>query len=51
VGPRRCARCGHEPELLLPAHGLPVRGVERVALVLGEVASALELLVGGRSSG
>lgn len=34
-----------EPELLLPAHGLPIRGRERVALVLDEVASALELVV------
>lgn len=34
-----------EPELLLPAHGLPVHGKERVAVVLGDVASALERLV------
>lgn len=33
------------PELLLPAHGLPIGGKERVAKVLGEVASALEGLV------
>ncbi|MCB0978936.1 MAG: MBL fold metallo-hydrolase [Acidimicrobiales bacterium] len=34
-----------EPELLLPAHGLPVRGAERVATVLGDLATALEGLV------
>ena len=34
-----------EPELLLPAHGLPVAGRERVALVLDTTASALEYLV------
>ncbi|MCU1352521.1 MAG: beta-lactamase [Acidimicrobiales bacterium] len=34
-----------EPELLLPAHGLPVAGRERVATVLGDLASALERLV------
>ncbi len=34
-----------EPELLLPAHGLPVAGKERVATVLGDLASALEGLV------
>jgi len=33
------------PELLLPAHGLPVAGEERVALVLDASASALEYLV------
>jgi len=33
------------PELLLPAHGLPVGGVERVALVLDNTATALEHLV------
>lgn len=32
-------------ELLLPAHGLPIEGTARVALVLGEVATALEDLV------
>ena len=36
-----------EPELLLPAHGLPIAGRERIALVLDEVASALEALVSG----
>ncbi len=34
-----------EPELLLPAHGLPIGGRERIARVLGDVASALEQLV------
>lgn len=36
----------HDAELLLPAHGLPVRGAERVRTVLGDLASVLELLVG-----
>jgi alkyl sulfatase BDS1-like metallo-beta-lactamase superfamily hydrolase len=35
-----------KPELLVPAHGLPIAGSERIALVLGEVASVLERLVG-----
>ena len=35
----------HEPELLLPAHGLAVAGRERVATVLGDLATALEHLV------
>ncbi len=34
-----------EPELLLPAHGLAVAGRERVATVLGDLATALEGLV------
>jgi alkyl sulfatase BDS1-like metallo-beta-lactamase superfamily hydrolase len=34
-----------EPELLLPAHGLPIEGRERIALVLGDIAGALEQLV------
>ncbi len=34
-----------EPELMLPAHGLPVTGRERVALVLDDLATALEGLV------
>ncbi|MCB1001710.1 MAG: MBL fold metallo-hydrolase [Acidimicrobiales bacterium] len=34
-----------EPELLLPAHGLPIAGKERIARVLDDVASALEQLV------
>ncbi len=33
------------PELLLPAHGLPIEGKERIAMVLDDIASALELLV------
>ncbi|MBX3313063.1 MAG: MBL fold metallo-hydrolase [Actinobacteria bacterium] len=34
-----------EPELLLPAHGLPIGGKERVATVLDDLATALEGLV------
>jgi len=34
-----------QPELLLPAHGLPIGGAERVQRVLGETAEALEHLV------
>lgn len=34
-----------QPELLLPAHGLPIEGKERIALVLGDIAGALENLV------
>ena len=34
-----------EPDLLLPAHGLPIGGKDRIALVLDEVATALEQLV------
>ncbi len=34
-----------EPELFLPAHGLPIAGRERIARVLTEVAGALEQLV------
>lgn len=34
-----------EPELMLPAHGLPIAGKERIARVLDEIASALEYLV------
>jgi alkyl sulfatase BDS1-like metallo-beta-lactamase superfamily hydrolase len=33
------------PELLLPAHGLPIAGAERIARVLDDVATALENLV------
>ena len=33
------------PELLLPAHGLPIAGKERIAQVLDEIATALENLV------
>ncbi len=35
----------HGPELLLPAHGLPIEGRERIGLVLGTIAGALEHLV------
>ncbi|HWD27457.1 MAG TPA: alkyl sulfatase dimerization domain-containing protein [Rhizomicrobium sp.] len=34
-----------EPELLLPAHGLPIAGRARIAKVLDEVAGSLESLV------
>ena len=34
-----------EPELLLPAHGLPIAGRDRIARVLDEIAGALEHLV------
>ncbi|MCY3636837.1 MAG: MBL fold metallo-hydrolase [bacterium] len=33
------------PTLLLPAHGLPIAGEERIAMVLDDVATALEGLV------
>jgi alkyl sulfatase BDS1-like metallo-beta-lactamase superfamily hydrolase len=33
------------PELLVPAHGLPIRGKQRIAGVLGDIAGALEALV------
>ncbi|NCZ56302.1 MAG: MBL fold metallo-hydrolase [Acidimicrobiia bacterium] len=33
------------PELLVPAHGLPIRGKKRIASVLGDIAGALEALV------
>ncbi|NDH37550.1 MAG: MBL fold metallo-hydrolase [Acidimicrobiia bacterium] len=32
-------------ELLVPAHGLPIRGKKRIASVLGDIAGALEALV------
>lgn len=35
----------HGPELLLPAHGLPIEGRERIERVLGTIAGALERLV------
>ncbi len=35
----------HGPELLLPAHGLPIEGRERIGRVLGDIAGALERLV------
>ena len=34
-----------QPELLLPAHGLPISGTERIAGVLDDIATALEGLV------
>jgi len=34
-----------EPELLLPAHGLPVGGAKRIHALLGDTARALEILV------
>jgi len=34
-----------EPELLLPAHGLPIEGCERIAGVLTDIADALDGLV------
>ncbi|HEX2784554.1 MAG TPA: MBL fold metallo-hydrolase, partial [Ilumatobacteraceae bacterium] len=33
------------PELLVPAHGLPIAGQARIAVVLGDIAAALEKLV------
>jgi glyoxylase-like metal-dependent hydrolase (beta-lactamase superfamily II) len=33
------------PQLLLPAHGLPIEGVDRIAAVLDDIATALERLV------
>jgi len=36
---------GLQPEFLLPAHGLPVAGAERIAGLLDDTASALEGLV------
>ncbi len=39
------AMIAKEPELLLPAHGLPIAGRERIARVLDDVATALEDLV------
>jgi len=35
----------HGPELLLPAHGLPIEGRDRIARVLDDIAGALERLV------
>ncbi len=35
----------HGPELLVPAHGLPIEGRERIGRVLGTIAGALEHLV------
>jgi alkyl sulfatase BDS1-like metallo-beta-lactamase superfamily hydrolase len=39
------AMAARGPELLLPAHGLPIEGSERISRVLVEIASALEHLV------
>ena len=39
------AMIAREPELLLPAHGLPIEGKERIARVLDDIATALENLV------
>jgi alkyl sulfatase BDS1-like metallo-beta-lactamase superfamily hydrolase len=39
------AMAAMEPELLLPAHGLPIGGRDRIATVLDDVATALETLV------
>jgi alkyl sulfatase BDS1-like metallo-beta-lactamase superfamily hydrolase len=39
------AMIAQRPELLLPAHGLPIEGRERIARVLDDVATALEDLV------
>ena len=36
-----------EPELLLPAHGLPIEGRDRCRTVLDDVATSLEILVEG----
>lgn len=33
------------PELLIPAHGLPIEGRDRIARVLGDTAATLEFLV------
>lgn len=35
----------YEPELLLPAHGLPIAGRQRIATVLDTMATALESIV------
>ncbi len=35
----------HGPELLVPAHGLPIEGRERIRRVLDDIAGALERLV------
>lgn len=39
------AMMAYEPELLLPAHGLPIAGKARIASVLDTIASALEEIV------
>ena len=39
------AMIAKEPELLLPAHGLPIEGKDRIATVLDDIATSLELIV------
>ncbi len=39
------AMSAQQPELLLPAHGLPIAGADRIARVLDDIATALEDLV------
>ena len=39
------AMAARGPELLLPAHGLPIEGRERITMVLTDIADALEHLV------
>ena len=39
------AMAAKQPELFLPAHGLPIGGADRIGRVLDEVAGALESLV------
>jgi alkyl sulfatase BDS1-like metallo-beta-lactamase superfamily hydrolase len=39
------AMAAMEPELIVPAHGLPIAGAERIAGVLDTIASTLETLV------
>lgn len=39
------AMIAQEPELLVPAHGLPIAGRARIANVLDDIATALETLV------
>ena len=43
AGLRKMAACG--AEVLLPGHGLPIIGPERIALALGDTAELLESLV------
>jgi alkyl sulfatase BDS1-like metallo-beta-lactamase superfamily hydrolase len=38
---------GQGAELLVPAHGFPVAGVDRIRMILDDTASALETLVNG----
>jgi alkyl sulfatase BDS1-like metallo-beta-lactamase superfamily hydrolase len=39
------AMAAQSPTLLLPAHGLPIEGEQRIAMVLDEMATTLETLV------